>query len=227
MGRCRPSGPPLADVPGMRVIRTAEGIDDLNGIALRGNALYYHFTREGSFRLSPPTAAASEAVLVNEALGTTWGMVATDDYLYTIHTNFRELWRTPLAGGEPEVVTSIGSPRGLTVADGVIYLASDDSLLRRPVDGVGPMLTGIALANPIYEGGQALSEISDLVVEGDRVYYREETGTLAWVKTDGSDCRIVAKHDGSSFDNRTWVMTATHFYLIIDDVDLVEIPREP
>jgi hypothetical protein len=313
MGKCRPNGPPLAEAPGMRVVRTAEGIDDLGGLALRGNNLYYHFTREGAFRLSPPSAAASEAVLVDEALGTIWKLVATDDYLYSIQTNSRELWRTPLAtlpgtpelvlsdvsesglawdetnlyfsssasapagagtyvlpfaaavpgavptllvgtrttyqravwdgylyyiggsgvervpiaGGAAEPVLSIGAPRAVTVADGIVYVVSADSLLKRPVGATGPELTWLAIGNATFEGGQTLNELLELAVEGDRVYYREETGTLAWVKTDGSDCRIVAKHDGSSFDNHTWAMTATHYYLIIDDVDLVEIPREP
>jgi hypothetical protein len=297
----------------MRVVRRAESIDDLGGLALRGDDLYYQFTREGIFRLSPPSAAASDAVLVDEDTGTLWALVATDDYVYSIRENSRQLWRTPLAtlpgtaelvakgvsesgltwdgvnlyfssssssaalaagtyalpfaaavpgavptqlsdertsyrmsvwdgflyyiagqsivrvpvgGGTPDPVFSVGAPRGLAVADGVMYLVSEHDLLKRPVGAVGPELTEIAIGNATFEGGQTLNELSELVVEGDRVYYREETGTLAWVKTDGSDCRIVAKHNGSSFDNHTWVMTATHYYLIIDDVDLVEIPRD-
>jgi hypothetical protein len=120
---------------------------------------------------------------------------------------------------------AISAPRALTIADGVVYVVSDDHLLRRPLDAT--TFTGIAQGNVTYEGGQSTNTLSELVVEGDRIYYREETGTLAWAKTDGSDCRIIAKHDGSEFDNHTWVMTATHFYLIIDDVDLVELPRGP
>jgi hypothetical protein len=107
----------------------------------------------------------------------------------------------------------------------VIYLVANEVVMRRPLDAT--TFTSIAQGSPAYEGGQTYNELSHLVAEGDRIYYREETGTLAWVKTDGSDCRIVAKHDGGYFDNRTWVMTPTHFYLIIDDVDLVELPRTP
>jgi hypothetical protein len=74
--------------------------------------------------------------------------------------------------------------------------------------------------------GEYTQDLDQINVQGDRVYYREAGGAIAWVKMDASDCRVLAyvpmKH---GFETRAWAMDDKYVYVIESDERLYAIPK--
>lgn len=302
---CVPKGPPLEEVAGARLVREAEGINDIDAMGLFDGSLYYAETREGIRRITPATGDYGSSVLVSEYASVVWSMLAVGEQLFTVETNSRELWRTSLAalpatpelfngaadvnetsmladetnlyfsswngglyalphaaapgtaptqlvpgvnssqmalaggyvyyisgsvyrvavtGGEPELVAGVGAPRSVTVSDGIEYVVASESLLKLvPSDELSH--TVLATGSPISPGSQYHNELTELKATADRIYFRQKDGSLGWVTKDGSDCRLVVELNDNGFQTQTYAISESHYYLIVDDSQLYEIPR--
>lgn len=135
----------------------------------------------------------------------------------------------PTSGGEPVLVTTASGTRDLVAApDGSVYFVADDELIRQPPNGStgGQDFVRLAIGSRLSPTSSFNEALDQLGLDGDRIYYREEHGAIAWVKTDGSDCRILAHvPTTSTFDNRKWVMDDTHVYVIERDSRVIAIPK--
>lgn len=303
---CVPKGPPLEEVAGARLVREAEGINDIDAMGLFDGSLYYAETREGIKRITPATAAGSTATHVSDYANVVWSLLVVGEQLFTVETNSRELWRTPLAalpatpelfngeadvnetslladetnlyfsswnggiyalphaaapgtaptqlvpsvnssqmalaeghvyyisnssvlrvpvtGGEPELVVGIGAPRSVVVSDGIGYVVASDSLLKL-VPSENLSHTVLATGSKISPTSQYHYELTELKATADRIYFRQEDGSLGWVTKDGSDCRLIVDLSDNGFQNQVYAISETHYYLIVEDTQLFEIPR--
>jgi hypothetical protein len=144
------------------------------------------------------------------------------------YTSYQSVYRVPIGGGAPAYVSVAGALGDITVSDGFLYLVADDTLIKQPVTAPpgGTNWTRLAIGNPISATSMYNQGLEQPGVDGDRVYYREENGAIAWVKTDGSDCRILANVPSrNGYGNKEWVMDATYVYVIEDDIRIVAIPK--
>lgn len=148
----------------------------------------------------------------------------SDGYVYFVKPT-DGLSRVPLAGGTAEPLQLPGIPDAVAVDDGVVYAADGEQLFSFPV-GSPTERTNLARATFRFDGSTYRNDILMMRLVDDRIYYREEGGSLAWVKRDGSDCGLVVDLDvEDELDEKRWAMTDTHFYLIVDGDALYEIPR--
>ncbi len=58
-----------------------------------------------------------------------------------------------------------------------------------------------------------------------REVYREEFGPVAWVKTDGSDCRLLADYYGKGTENMKTALDADYVYFIEKDTRVLVVPK--
>jgi hypothetical protein len=183
--------------------------------------LYFSSWQGGIYSLpvaaAPGTAPTQLVPTVNSAQ-----MALADGYVYYI--DYQTVYRVAVTGGEPELVLGIGAPRSVTVSDGIVYVVASDSVLKW-VPSENLAYTTLATGSPTSPGSQYNSDLSYLQPAADRIYYREEYGSLGWVMKDGSDCRLVVALHDNGFQNQTYAVTDTHYYLIVDDTKLYEIPR--
>lgn len=152
--------------------------------------------------------------------------LGNDGYLYYIDR--QTVGRVSLEGGLPDPMFSISNPRDIAIDEGVLYLINDVIINSQPIDTIiesGLDLTRLAIANLRSETSEFEQDLSDMRISGDRIYYREENGALAWVSKDGSDCRIVAEVSTRTDRDLQWEMTDSHYYVIKDNVQVWEIPR--
>jgi hypothetical protein len=136
------------------------------------------------------------------------------------------LYRVPVAGGTPEAVGATG-PEAVDTDGETLFFTSDERLYRKPMISPpnGTEWTLLAAGNRLLEGSNAREALAPIELVGDRVYYREDSGALAWVKTDGSDCRIVAQPAYVVSETLDFVVDESFIYLVHDGSELYSIPR--
>ncbi|HEX2882446.1 MAG TPA: hypothetical protein VHO25_23155 [Polyangiaceae bacterium] len=133
-------------------------------------------------------------------------------YMYT-----QDIWGVPLAGGTPHALLSSSSLSDFAATADTLYLAIGANITKRP------------LADPTVDAATPLaftaSTAHELLLDGDRLYYRGGGTAIGWVKTDGSDCRVIAHTETASLADHRWVMDDTHVYLIEADQRILKIPK--
>lgn len=204
---------------------------DVRPLGLTADSENLYFIRQGEvaiFKLpfveALPGGDAAPTALVSDASSAF--MSPNSERLFYV-TN-QTLYSVPIAGGPVKGQGALGGLSGVLATDDALYIASDDDIYRREIDGPtnGTGNTPLARGNLASATSPYRLPLEEMRVEGDRLYYREEAGALAWVKTDGSDCRIVAKVPAPKrSENLQWVMDDTHFYVIQEDKKLLSIPK--
>jgi hypothetical protein len=136
------------------------------------------------------------------------------------------LYRVPVTGGTPETVGATG-PEAVDTDGETLFFVSDERLYRKPMISPpnGTEWTLLAAGNRLLEGSDSREALGPIELVGDRVYYREQSGALAWVKTDGSDCRIVAYPSYVVSETRAFVVDESFIYIVHDQSDVYAIPR--
>ncbi|HEX2880640.1 MAG TPA: hypothetical protein VHO25_14005 [Polyangiaceae bacterium] len=144
-----------------------------------------------------------------------------DELLYV---DAQTVFGVPIAGGTPRAIMTLGGVSEVLAASDTLFAIARERIVKRSIEGM-EMTTPLAMAN-LLGATDARLDLQHLRLEGDRLYYRETTGDIAWVKTDGSDCRSIARMTEYSDpqDNR-WVMDETHIYIIQTDQRLLKIPK--
>lgn len=137
------------------------------------------------------------------------------------------MYRVPVTGGEPELIESLVPTE--VISDGeTLYFATRDELYKKPVHTLnnGSEWTALAIGNPILDDQANRWDILQLSLVGDRIYYREQSGALAWVKTDGSDCRKVADLYDAGNSTYSYGMDDQYIYALDHERDLWALPRD-
>jgi hypothetical protein len=204
---------------------------DVRALGIKADADNLYFIRQGAvgtFKLpfveAVPGGGATPVALVSDV--TSAAMSPNHERLFYV-TN-QTLYSVPLAGG---AVKGQGSRAGLhevLATDDTLYAAADEDIYKRVIDGPtnGTGNTPLARGNLTSATSSSRLPLQELHLDGDRLYYREDAGALAWVKTDGSDCRIIAKVPAPKRnENLQWVMDDAHFYVIQEDKKLLSIPK--
>jgi hypothetical protein len=137
-----------------------------------------------------------------------------------------QLFRVPVTGGTPEAVGATG-PSAIDTDGEALFFVSDERLYRKPMISPpnGTEWTLLAAGNRLLEGSSSRERLGPIELVGDRVYYREASGALAWVKTDGTDCRIVASPSYVVSETLAFVIDESFIYIVHDGSDVYAIPR--
>jgi hypothetical protein len=141
-------------------------------------------------------------------------------------TNEDQLHRVPVSGGVPETVGARG-PHAVDTDGDTLFFTLDERLYRKPMISPlnGTEWTPLAAGNRLLEGSDNRERLAPIELVGDRVYYREASGALAWVKTDASDCRIVAQPEYVVSETLDFAVDETFVYLVHDRNALYAVPH--
>jgi hypothetical protein len=211
----------LATLPATPELFNGEANANETSLLADDTNLYFSSWSGGVYAL-PHAAAAGTAPTQLVPTVNSSQMALADGYVYYVSS--QSVYRVAVTGGEPELVLSVGAPRGVTVSEGIVYVVSDDSLLKW-VPSENLSYTKLATGSPTSPSSQSHNELSDLQATADRIYFRQEDGSLGWATKDGSDCRLVVDLSDNGFQNQAYAISETHYYLIVDDKKLYEIPR--
>jgi len=204
---------------------------DVRALGLTADAQNLYFIRTGelgifklSFAAALPGGGATPIALVTDERSAS--MSPNSQRLFYVTS--QSIYAVPLAGG---AVTNQG-PHGaidqVLATEDTLFGAADEDIYRRVIDGPTNGSGNTVLAHGNFPNATSPYRVplSEMRLEGDRLYYREETGALAWVKTDASDCRIIAKIPAPiRTENLQWVMDDAHYYVIQEDKKLLSIPK--
>jgi hypothetical protein len=204
---------------------------DVRALGLTADAQNLYFIRSGelgifklAFAAALPGGDATPIALVTDQRSVS--MSPNSARLFYV-TN-QAIYAVPIAGG---AVTNQGPNGAITqvlATEDTLFGATDEDIYWRVVDGPtnGSGNTPLARGNFASATSPYRVPLEEMRLEGDRLYYREETGALAWVQTDASDCRITARIPAPiRSENLQWVMDEAHFYVIQEDKKLLSIPK--
>jgi hypothetical protein len=119
----------------------------------------------------------------------------------------------------------LGGLREVLVAGDTLYGTADEDVFKRPLASKSQMVTPLARGNLISDTSQFRVNVEGPLLDGDRIYYREEFGPVAWVKTDGSDCRLLADYQGKGIENMKTALDADYVYFIEKDTRILAVPK--
>ncbi len=217
----------LASLPGTpELIR--EGIGDSSmGLYATDTDLYFRpYPAYGIQTLALntllPGSTATATTLTTDGQPLAMTLLGSNLYYSDFNAGFKQV---SLSGGAAQIFVGLGAPGDLTATSDTLYLISGDMLIKQPVAGGSAAATSLAVGNRRFASEETGVDLAKPAVVGDRVIYREVTGALAWVKTDGSDCRIIAQVPSfSDLENHSWGMDDHYIYVIEEDKKLDAIP---
>lgn len=182
------------------------------------------FNKAGLYKLPFAEAVPGGGATPTQVTPMNLGPISIADGQIYYVTN-QAAYALPIAGGQPKVVMSLGGLREVLVAGDTLYGAADEDIFKRPLASNSQMVTPLARGNLISADTTYRVNVQGPLLDGDRVYYREEFGPVAWVKTDGSDCRLLADYRGKGTENMKTALDADYVYFIEKDTRLLAVPK--
>lgn len=194
-----------------------------SGLLVDDENIFFNRT-SGIFKLpladAVPGGGATPVPILPQRSGT---MTLNGDEL--LYVDYQTIYGVPITGGTPRAVMTLGGVSEILATVDTLFAVTGERIVTWPIEGTMEMIAPLAMAN-LLGATDARLDLEQMRLEGDRLYYRETTGDIAWVKTDGSDCHSIARmtnHDELQ-DNR-WVMDDTNVYVVDADERLLRIPR--
>ncbi|HEV8244280.1 MAG TPA: hypothetical protein VGP93_00795, partial [Polyangiaceae bacterium] len=156
--------------------------------------------------------AGGEAKLLNEGLSAQ-GMGVAGGYIYISDFTSQSVKRLPTNGGAPE---NFGTPSAdlpyltaLTVSDKAVYWVDKGNLETS------------TFSMPVTVSGLGKVEEGNLSVEGNRIYWQDDT--VGYTSLDGSGCTTVVHGDFPA--NADEYGLTTNYVFVAGDSKLIRVPK--
>jgi hypothetical protein len=164
----------------------------------------YFCVREENVIYKAPLAGGAAVELSRDEVSVQ-DLKVDSGYVYVSEFESGRVARFPVAGGPVEFVSPAGLfTLGIRPSGDTVYWADDGGIYSTAIATPNAQ---VKLSRPPSSGPFGASRVNNIVLRGDRLYWRYD-GYVGWTKTDGSQCDVTVASEASDFG-----VDAEHVYV--------------